>query len=491
MSSDTSYLSHGGGNFFAPRAKPLEPAAASRVWSKADLEARLPGLLRLADWFGVAALGLVVDALFASHGAGSLTHALAIILGATATVNFLHLAHAYSLHSIARPAAQLTKMTIAWCGSYLSLVAISSVLRQADEFSGTWTILWLASALVCLAATKCAVGRRLQRWKREGRSARNVAVLGTGREAFALAQRLSEGREEARVVGVFVDADIRLGPANVAGDVEQLASLARAGKVDEVVVCLPWRSERALNGTLSKFAACQVEVRIDPGIPDIDYPLTEFSHIAGIPTLKVQCRPLSGWGAPLKRLEDLVLASTLIVVLSPALLAIGLLIKIDSRGPVVFRQERYGLNNQRIQVLKFRTMHHDPNPDPNVPQARRNDPRVTRIGRFLRRTSLDELLQLLNVLRGEMSLVGPRPHASAHNEQYARLIEGYLGRHRMKPGITGWAQVNGLRGAVQSVDDMRCRLQYDRYYMANWSVLLDIKVLLMTVPALFRGTNAY
>jgi putative colanic acid biosynthesis UDP-glucose lipid carrier transferase len=234
-----------------------------------------------------------------------------------------------------------------------------------------------------------------------------------------------------------------------------------------------------------------VEVRIDPGMQEIDCTPTELRLIGGVPTLTVQGRPLSGWDAPLKRLEDVVLASILVVVLSPLLLAISLLIKMDSRGPVLFRQERSGFDNRQILVFKFRSMHHDPNPDPNVPQTRRNDPRVTRIGGFLRRTSLDELPQLLNVLRGEMSLVGPRPHASIHNEKYARLIDGYLGRHRVKPGITGWAQVNGLRGGIDSIEEMKRRLEHDRYYVANWSLLLDIKILLMTLPAVLRGTNAY
>jgi lipopolysaccharide/colanic/teichoic acid biosynthesis glycosyltransferase len=193
------------------------------------------------------------------------------------------------------------------------------------------------------------------------------------------------------------------------------------------------------------FAATQVEVRIDPGISGIDYPPTGFSLIAGIPTLTVQRRALSGWGAPLKRAEDVVLTLVLLVVLAPVLLIIALLVKIDSQGPVLFRQERYGFNNNRIMIYKFRSMHHDPDPDPSVRQARRNDPRVTRVGAILRRTSLDELPQLFNVLRGDMSLIGPRPHASAHNEKYAALINGYLARHRMKPGITGWAQVNGWR----------------------------------------------
>ena len=307
-------------------------------------------------------------------------------------------------------------------------------------------------------------------------------------EAFALAQRLRDGADKAYVVGVFIDGHVPPGAGSIAGDGERFASLAGTGRVDEVVVALPWRSPGALNRTCRNLLPPRSKSPSTPACMT-DYPPTEFSLVAGIPTLKVQCRPLAGWGAPLKRLEDVVLASILIVVLSPMLLLIAVLVKIDSCGPVLFRQGRYGFNNQPIKILKFRNMHHDPDPDPSVPHALRNDPRVTRVGGFLRRTSLDELPQLLNGLRGEMSLVGLRPHAAVHNEKYARLIEGYLGRHRMKPGITGWAQVNGLRGGVDGVGEMRRRLEYDRYYMSNWSLLLDAKILLMTFPAVLRGTN--
>ena len=491
MPSDGSLMRRSTVGLFSGGQVEAFASSPSPVWPYVDLETRLPGLLRLVDWFGIAIAGFVIDALFSSRDAGSQAHSLAVVLGATATVNFLHLAHAYSVESAAHLTAQLTKVTVALTGAILAVALIAAVSGRSWEFWGGWTFLWFAVALSFLAATRYLASGRIGRWKREGRFVRRLAVFGAGREALVLAQRLRQGDDEARVVGVFIDGVVPLAISSVAGDGDRLVALVQAGSVDEIVVAMPWRSSEALNRALSRFAACQVEVRIDIGIPETDYPPTEFRVLAGIPTLRVQQRPLAGWGAPLKRLEDLALSLTVLTVLLPILVIISLLVKIDSRGPVLFRQERYGYNNQRIWILKFRSMHHEQHPDPDVPQARRGDPQVTRIGGFLRRTSLDELPQLVNVLRGEMSLVGPRPHATVHNEKYARLIEGYLGRHRMKPGITGWAQVNGLRGTIGETEEMRRRLEYDRYYMANWSLLLDIKVLLMTIPAVFRGTNAY
>ena len=491
MLSDSSHITRETTTFRAPLPAMSELRDAPRGWLEGDLVARLPGLLRVLDLGGVTALGVTIAHYLAPHDDMSLTRSLAIVLAATATVNVLQLARAYPLDSVARLPVQLTKLTIAWSAVFLGVLSLSSTLGYADEFQRRWAIVWFAAAWLFLAATRYVASRRLQRWQREGRLTRNVAVLGTGQEAFALARCLNEGADEVNVIGVFIDGSDPSVLAKAAGDGELLRSLARTGTVDKVVIALPWEPPDALNRTLARFAASDVEVRIDPGMPDIDFPPTRLSLMGGVPTLTVQGRPLSGWDAPLKRLEDVVLASLLVVAFGPLLLLISLLIKLDSSGPVLFRQERSGFDNRRILICKFRSMYHDPNPDPSVPQAQRNDPRVTRVGAFLRRTSLDELPQLLNVLHGEMSLVGPRPHAAIHNEKYAQLIEGYLGRHRMKPGITGWAQVNGLRGGIDNIEEMKRRLVHDRFYMTNWSLLLDIKILLMTVPAVLRGTNAY
>jgi Undecaprenyl-phosphate glucose phosphotransferase len=207
--------------------------------------------------------------------------------------------------------------------------------------------------------------------------------------------------------------------------------------------------------------------------------------------LNVFEKPLAGWNYIVKILEDRVLAAGILVLIMPLLLLLAGLIKLDSRGPVLFRQKRYGFNNEVIDVFKFRSMYIDRCEDRSVVQATKHDPRVTRIGRILRRTSLDELPQFLNVLMGSMSIVGPRPHAVAHNEQYSRLIDEYLARHRVKPGITGWAQVNGLRGETETLEKMEQRVRYDLYYIENWSLLFDIRIILRTLFVGFSHPNAY
>ena len=217
-----------------------------------------------------------------------------------------------------------------------------------------------------------------------------------------------------------------------------------------------------------------------------------MSHVGGLPVINVFQKPLSGWGLIQKGFEDRLLAAFILTLISPLLFIIAALIKLDSKGPILFRQKRYGFNNEVIEVLKFRSMYTDRcAPEGEVAQATKYDPRVTRVGRFIRRTSLDELPQFVNVLMGTMSIVGPRPHAVSHNEQYAGVIDEYLARHRVKPGITGWAQVNGLRGETETLDKMEQRVRYDLYYIENWSLLFDLRIIFRTLFVGFSDPNAY
>jgi putative colanic acid biosynthesis UDP-glucose lipid carrier transferase len=202
-------------------------------------------------------------------------------------------------------------------------------------------------------------------------------------------------------------------------------------------------------------------------------------------------RPVAGVAAVLKRAIDICVSALLLAFMAPFLAVIAALIKLDSPGPVLFRQQRFGFRRKPFELYKFRSMHCSADDDPSVRQARRNDPRVTRVGRFLRRASLDELPQLFNVFKGDMSLVGPRPHAIPHDEKYAELIEGYTARHQVKPGITGWAQVHGHRGETQTLEKMRCRVEHDIYYINHWSLILDLRILFKTLAVVFMQRNAY
>ncbi len=269
--------------------------------------------------------------------------------------------------------------------------------------------------------------------------------------------------------------------------IDDLTELARRERIDEIVVAVPCTDSQTLERTLNTLGTLPVDVKL---CLDIAGELAEHSTPMVMPTVLVFRRPLSGWRIVTKRMMDVTLAAALIVVLLPLLLAIAVLIPLDSAGPIIFRQQRLGFNQQRITVHKFRTMRCDSAADLAVPQAQRNDPRVTRLGRFLRRSSLDELPQLFDVLVGTMSLVGPRPHAIVHDQRYAALIDGYLARHRVLPGITGWAQVSGQRGETDTLEKMKRRIEHDLYYIDHWSPLFDLRILALTIRA-FRDPNAY
>jgi len=214
-------------------------------------------------------------------------------------------------------------------------------------------------------------------------------------------------------------------------------------------------------------------------------------HLGDLPMTMVQEPPLSGWNYIIKSLEDRVLSALIILAISPILLLLTILIRLDSPGPAIFRQQRYGFNNNVFTVFKFRSMRDDIGDVRGGAQATRGDPRITRIGAFIRKTSLDELPQLFNVLLGDMSLVGPRPHAVAHNEEYAGKVDQYLSRHKVKPGITGWAQIHGFRGETDTDEKMEMRVQYDLYYIDNWSLWLDLRIIIRTLVVGFVNENAY
>jgi Undecaprenyl-phosphate glucose phosphotransferase len=294
--------------------------------------------------------------------------------------------------------------------------------------------------------------------------------------------------------GLAAGLNPRLADYRFGGDLEALVQEARSGAIDDVVVALPWSEDERVMAIVSKLRELPVNVYL---ASDLIGFRTEFrsppGHFGALPVVQLVGRPMSGWDSVIKSLEDYVLASILVVASSPLLLAIAVAIKLDSRGPVLFRQKRLGFNNQVIDVYKFRSMHAEAGHAAHAAKTRQatRDPRVTRVGGFLRRWSLDELPQLFNVLNGTMSLVGPRPHALDHNEDFARQIRGYFARHRVKPGITGLAQVRGYRGATDTPEKLEGRVRNDIFYVDNWSLSFDVQILLRTFVICLVGKNAY
>jgi Undecaprenyl-phosphate glucose phosphotransferase len=376
------------------------------------------------------------------------------------------------------------------------LAVLGFAVKLSSFFSRLWLFETFASATVFMILSRGGLMFFLRREAKAGRLRRNVAIIGSGEQAKLFISHLhAEAAPWQAIVGVFDDRKSRIQSwvlgYPLLGDFAALVQRVRQGEIDTVVVALPWSADERALSILQRLRELPVHAYLGSDLLGYRFPAGRQELLGGVSVVKIFAAPLSGRQAILKAIEDYVIASLLVLVLAPVMLVCAIAVRLDSPGPVLFRQDRFGFNNQRITEWKFRSMYHQRPPEPGVPQAKKDDPRVTRVGQFLRRHSLDELPQLLNVLRGEMSLVGPRPHAVEHNETYAALIAGYDARHTVKPGITGWAQVNGLRGEITEIEMMRQRVKFDIYYIENWSLLFDIQILLLSLPVVYRQGTAY
>ena len=470
--------------------------AQARMSSAADKLTVAAGTLRISDAMVVAMAGVAAYGL--RHGTLAVPdiYVTALGVGALLTLNIFHLARLYLPERARRPSASIGALTFAWLGVMAGVIVLAYFSRTSETFSRVWVVLWFTLSYAGFLAARLVLELQIATWERDGKLATRVAVVGGGPGAERLASHLERWPERYTIVGLFDDDAARLkgtaGAFGRRGTLDDLLTLARETRIDDVIFAIAWRDEDELLGALKRLRTLPGNVRLGPdamALPRL--PTRGFGTLAGLPVLNLYEQPLSGWGLVLKAVEDRVLACFLLLLFLPVMAAAALAIAFESRGPVLFRQCRYGFNNNEITVFKFRTMRVDAGRDNLVPQAQQDDPRVTRVGAFLRRTSLDELPQLFNVLRGEMSLVGPRPHAVAHNVKYAAVIDDYLSRHRVKPGITGWAQVNGLRGETDTPEKMRARVEHDLHYIDNWSLLFDIRILALTLIYGFVHRNAY
>lgn len=465
--------------------------AHAAVLPATDKEALLASLLRVGDCL-VAALSSVL----AYHvWIGGLTlpsfYWAALVLGTLLAFNLLSMAGVYRADRLRRPLRRFGRTLGAWGMALALLALLSVVVKSSDQYSRAWFTLWLLLGAAGLFLLRLGAALLVARWRETGEARLRVAIVGTGERARRLSAQLAEADAEAvAVVGHVGRAEPGHAAEGLLGEIEDLPALVRRERIEEILVALPPGDSGALQRLAMALRRLPVTVRYALELPALELPARGVSEIAGLPMLDIWRRPMSAGERFLKAVEDRVLALLLLVLAAPTMLLIALAIRLDSPGPVLFRQQRAGFGSGSFEMLKFRTMRHAPELA-EVPQARRNDPRITRVGAFLRRSSLDELPQLINVLRGHMSLVGPRPHALAHDRFYAGLIDDYLARQRVKPGMTGWAQVNGLRGETDTPEKMRRRVQYDLYYIDNWSVLFDLKILFLTLLVGFVNRNAY
>jgi Undecaprenyl-phosphate glucose phosphotransferase len=381
---------------------------------------------------------------------------------------------------------RLGDFLLAICMSFLVLIALAYLLKISADFSRGWLLTWLTLVSIGLLLSRAASARLLRWLASTGYMARRIAVVGSGAPGLRLADKLRQAAG-VRIVGVF-DEIGKDGQDKPRAGIADLISIGQRNQIDEVVVALSDAPQQQTARLIDELSVLPVDVWLCPS--EFDKPILGTSRLGSLSLLQVKPRPIRDWGYVMKLALDYLLGALSLVLFAPLMLAVAAAIKLDSPGPVLFKQRRHGYNHRLIHVYKFRTMRLSED-GAVVPQARRNDERVTRVGKLLRRTSIDELPQLFNVLKGEMSLVGPRPHAVAHNQLYCERLDRYANRHCVKPGMTGWAQIHGFRGPTEDPEKMRKRVQMDLYYIENWSISLDLKIIALTPFVGFVHRNAF
>jgi putative colanic acid biosysnthesis UDP-glucose lipid carrier transferase len=371
------------------------------------------------------------------------------------------------------------------------LYFLGIITGHLDKFSGWLILTWAAVATVLTCACELALLAMMRGIVLSGQNERSAVIVGVNPGSILLASKLREQREYCTSVKGFFDdrAAERLeatGDLPLLGNLSELVAYTAKEGIEVIFVALPLRHIQRVMQLLDHLRDSTMSIYYVPDVYVFDLIQARSGDIGGVPIIAMCETPFFGYRGVLKRLSDLLFTVGILIPSVPVMLAIALGIRFTSRGPVIFQQRRYGLDGKEIVVYKFRSMYVEED-GPDVTQAQKNDSRVTPIGRFLRKTSLDELPQLVNVLQGRMSLVGPRPHAVAHNEMYRQLIKGYMLRHKVLPGITGLAQVNGCRGETSELEQMQARVNYDLDYLRLWSPMLDLQILLKTAVQMVRG----
>jgi putative colanic acid biosynthesis UDP-glucose lipid carrier transferase len=450
-------------------------------------------LLSLADIIAVIASHYFANLSY--HTAFATNQVEIAIIAALALYLFGQMRGLYSYWRLRTIASDFFEVSIAWGAAFGLILVIAFVTKTSENFSRGVMLIWLVLCPTFLMAIRLLKRRLLQYWRSQGYHTCSVAIVGANAVGLKLVNKMANMPWTGQILkGYYDDRAIEHLPiethAMLAGDFSKLLDQTRNREVDIIYIALDMQEEQRIIDLVNALADTTATVYFIP-----DFFLFELSHARwisfnGLPLVSIYDTPFAGAYGWVKRIEDIVLASLILIIIAMPMLIIALALKLTSSGPVIFKQHRYGLNGGLVCVWKFRSMRVCENGS-TITQAKKGDARITPLGAFLRKTSLDELPQFINVLQGTMSIVGPRPHAIAHNEQYRELIQGYMLRHKVLPGITGLAQIKGWRGETDTLEKMQKRVEYDLQYIQDWSLWLDLKIIFLTILGGFTGKNAY
>jgi Undecaprenyl-phosphate glucose phosphotransferase len=463
----------------------------------------IAGAVRLVDFVLLSIVGVGLYLAYVVHLNGFSWQYFASIFGmSAAAVICFQAADIYEVQVFRGKLWQMTRMMSAWAFVFLLFIGASFLAKLGGEISRLWLSAFFFVGLGALIGERLLLRTMIRSWAREGRLDRRTLIVGADENGEKLVETLRvQADSDIDILGVFDDRndgralDTCAGAAKL-GKVDDIIEFARRTRVDLVLFALPISAETRILEMLKKLWVLPVDIRLSAHTNKLRFRPRAYSYLGKVPTLDVFEAPITDWDLVMKWLFDHFVGALALLALSPVMALVALAVKLDSPGPVLFRQKRFGFNNERIDVFKFRSLYHD-QADPLASKVvTKYDSRVTRVGRFIRKTSLDELPQLFNVVfKSNLSLVGPRPHAvqgKVQTQLFDEAVDGYFARHRVKPGITGWAQINGWRGEIDNEEKIQKRVEFDLYYIENWSVLFDVYILFKTPLALISNNeNAY
>ena len=487
----------------APR--PLSPQALARAAEPtADPISPivLAGTVRMVEFGIVVLIGMLIYAVYLPPEPGILWRYLGATLSiATLATLAFQVADIYQVQAFRGYEKQYMRLASAWSVVFLIVIGASFFAKAGDMFSRVWLGTFYLGGLAALVISRNLLFFLVRQWTRQGRLTRRTVIVGGGEPGAHVIEELRQQKDTGvEIIGLFDDrGDERTGTETAGerklGSVDDLVEFGRRTRVDLVIFSLPISAESRILQMLKKLWVLPVDIRLAAHTNKLQFRPRSYSYIGKVPVIDVADRPIADWDVVMKWLFDKIIGGLALLAALPVMAIVAIAIKLDSKGPVLFKQKRYGFNNDLIEVYKFRSMYTDKTDAAAAKLVTKDDPRVTRVGRFIRKTSLDELPQLLNVVfKGNLSLVGPRPHAvsaKAESRLYDEAVDGYFARHRVKPGITGWAQINGWRGETDTQEKIQKRVEHDLYYIENWSVLFDLRILLKTPLALVKTENAY
>jgi Undecaprenyl-phosphate glucose phosphotransferase len=485
------------------RLSPAALAVTNQKVGRAYSPIVIAGVVRGIDFFMLSAIGISLYFGYVVPISGFYWEFLAAIFGIAATaVICFQAADIYDVQIFRGHLRQMTRMISSWAFVFLLFIGASFIVKLGNEISRVWLTAFFFLGLAALVTERILLRSLVRSWARQGRLDRRTIIVGADENGEELVQALkAQDDSDIEVLGVFDDRNDDRAMDTCAGSpklgkVDDIVEFARRTRIDLVLFALPISAETRILEMLKKLWVLPVDIRLSAHTNKLRFRPRSYSYLGKVPTLDVFEAPITDWDLVMKWLFDHVVGFLILLLALPVMGLVALAVKLDSAGPVLFRQKRFGFNNERIDVFKFRSMYHH-QADPTASKVvTRNDPRVTRVGRFIRKTSLDELPQLFNVVfKSNLSLVGPRPHAvqgKLQSRLFDEAVDGYFARHRVKPGITGWAQINGWRGEVDTDEKIQKRVEFDLYYIENWSVLFDVYILLKTPLALMtKSENAY